>query len=380
MQKLPIYFDYMATTPLDSAVSSKMMTVMGNPLYQGNPSAKHRYGEIAQKAVEDARSQVAALLNVAPREIIFTSGATESNYIAILGAVKARSHLGRHLITSSIEHKAVLALFQNLEKEGYSVTYLSPNRQGFIEAESLRLAFKPETIFVSLMHVNNEIGTINPLREISQITAERGIWLHVDGAQSVGKLSINLQDLPIDLLSLSGHKIYGPKGTGALFIRLRPRVKLRPILIGGGQEQGLRAGTLATHQIVGLGEASFLAKQWLQAEGEKALAFKEKIQSALIDLPKIQVNGDRAHQVPHCLNLCFQGCDESQLEQALAPFALSKGSACMAFNPMPSYVLQHLGLSAEQIRLSRRIAWGRGTTALDIETLITQMRALYREF
>ena len=377
MKELPIYLDYMATTPLAKEVAQAMSMALSETALQGNAASRHAYGDHAQACIEEARSEVARLLNAAAKEIIFTAGATESNYIAIRGAAYAKIKEGKHLITTAIEHKSVLALFQQLEEEGFSVTYLPVDSQGRLYIQTLQQAIRPETTLISIMHVNNEIGTINDLEQICQLTQQHHIWLHVDAAQSVGKIPLDLQRLPIDLLSLSAHKLYGPKGMGALFRRLRPKVRLLPLLVGGGQEQGLRAGTLATHQIIGFGKACVLAKAQLSRDYQHALSLKKTLLERLTGIPLLHYNGELAQQVPYCLNICFREKGKEAINQALENLAISSGSACLAFSSDHSHVLRALGLSKTAIIQSRRFSWGRYTTVEDIEKMASLIHALY---
>lgn len=373
MMKLPIYLDYMATTPVDPRVAARMAECLTSAGQFGNPSSTHDYGKQAAELIEQARAQVAALIHAAPREIIWTSGATEANNIAIRGAAYARAHQGRHLITSQIEHKAVLDVYQALEKEEFSVTYLPVSAEGLIHPEQIAAAIKPDTTLVSIMHVNNEIGIINDIAAIGQITRERGVWLHVDAAQSAGKLPIDLMQLSVDLMSFSAHKIYGPKGAGALYIRLRPRVKLTPILFGGGQEQGLRPGTLATHQIIGMGAAFAIAQESMALDMQRIAALQQQLWQGINHLPQIRLNGDKSQRIAGNLNICFVGLSKEILATKLKNLAISSGSACNAFSKDRSHVLRALGLSPQEIEVSKRISIGRYTTKEEIEYAINNI-------
>lgn len=376
--KLPIYLDNMATTPLDPRVANVMADCLHDPCLQGNPSSTHLYGKLAAEKIAQARAQVAHLLQVAPREIIWTSGATEANNLAIRGAAYSRAGQGKHIITSALEHHAVLDVCRHLETEGFEITYLSAAPDGRVTAAQVLAAIKPTTILVTIMHVNNEIGTINEIAEIAQLTRAKGIWFHVDAAQSIGKLPLDLSVIPIDLLSFSSHKLYGPKGIGVLFIRLRPKINLTPIVFGGGQEYGLRPGTLATHQIIGLGEACALAAVDLQEEIQRIALLQEYFWQGIQDLPGIRLNGDINARIAHNLNICFAGITKDQLKQHLSDLALSSGSACQAFSTKHSHVLHALKLTPAEIESSRRISLGRFTRQEEIETAITIVRAMYK--
>jgi cysteine desulfurase len=378
MMKLPIYLDYMATTPVDPLVAAKMGDCLTYDGQFANPASSHVYGKQAAERIEQARVQVASLLHAAPREIIWTAGATEANNIALRGAAYARAEQGRHIITSQLEHKAVLDVCYALEKEGFRVTYLPASATGVVHPEQIAAALEPDTILVSIMHVNNEIGVINDINGIGQITRERGVWLHVDAAQSVGKLPINLMQMPIDLMSFSAHKIYGPKGMGALFVRLRPRVKLTPILFGGGQEQGLRPGTLATHQIVGMGEAFALASNLMAQDRKRIVALQQKLWNGIKHLPQIRLNGDIEQRIAGNLNICFDGLSKEILADKLRNLAISSGSACNAFNTDRSHVLRALGLTTKEIELSKRFSIGRFTSEQEIDYAITNIIEMYK--
>ena len=355
--QLPIYFDYMATTPVDPRVIRVMMQFLGPDQSFGNPaSITHIYGRIAAEAVERARIQIAEVVGAAPGEIIFTSGATEANNLAILGAAPFYRSKGKHLITVSTEHKAVLESFQQLEKDGFSVTYLRPAQTGILDLECLQQAITPETILISVMHVNNEIGVIQDIAAIGAIARERGVLLHVDAAQSAGKLPIDLSQLPVDLMSFSAHKNYGPKGVGALFVRQRPRVRLTPRSFGGSHEKGLRAGTLAPHQIVGMGEAFALSESLRVEEQAAILKLRQKLWQGINALPGVQFNGDVHHRIAGNLNVTFKGLDGETLLLALHRLALSSTSACTSASQQPSYVLKAIGLDDEDAYSSLRFS------------------------
>ncbi len=364
----PIYLDYMATTPVDPLVAKKMAECLTQDGVFGNPaSTMHTYGKQAAERVEHARAQVAALIHAAPREIIWTSGATEANNLAICGAAQQYADKGKHIITSQIEHKAVLDVCRHLEQQGFEITYLKPNHRGLLDLDALKQAIKPTTTLVSLMHVNNEIGVINDIAAISDITRKAGVLLHVDAAQSAGKLPIDVTQCHVDLMSFSAHKCYGPKGIGALYVRLRPRVRLTPQQYGGNQEQGLRAGTLPTHQIVGMGEAYALAQTLMSEESARITALTQRLWQGIADIPHIQLNGDAEQRLYGNLNMTFQGVSEKNLQQALQPLAISSGSACNSFKTDRSHVLRAIGLNNEQIASSLRFSLGRYSTIEEID-------------
>ncbi len=369
--KFPIYLDYMATTPVDPLVAAKMQECLTLDGVFGNPaSTAHCYGQQAAERVEQARQQVADAIHAAPKEIIWTSGATEANNLAIKGVGEYYAAKGRHIITSQIEHKAVLDVCKSMEKQGFDVTYLRPKPNGLIELDALKAAIRPSTILVSLMHVNNEIGVINDIAAIGAITREAGVLLHVDAAQTMGKLPIDMRQWPVDLMSLSAHKVYGPKGIGALYVRLRPRAHLTPQIYGGGQEQGLRAGTLPTHQIVGMGEAFALAEKLMPEESKRVLQLKQRLWQGISHLPGVTLNGDAEQRVNNNLNICFEGVNGEILKKALKQLAISSGSACNSFSSDRSHVLRALGLSNAQIDASLRFSLGRYTTIEEIDFTI----------
>lgn len=370
--KRPIYLDYSATTPVDFRVAEKMaacLTAEGN---FGNPASRsHIYGWQAEEAVETARRQVADLVNADPREIVWTSGATESDNLAIKGAASFYKTKGKHIITSKIEHKAVLDTCRQLEREGFEVTYLDPEKgTGLVRPEVVEAAIRPDTILVSLMHVNNEIGTITDIAAIGEITRAKGVLFHVDAAQSTGKVEIDLEELKVDLMSFSAHKTYGPKGIGALYVRRKPRVRLEAQMHGGGHERGFRSGTLATHQIVGMGEAFRIAREEMQAENERIRSLRNRLWAGLKGLEQVFVNGDLEQRVPHNLNTSFNYVEGESLIMALKDMAVSSGSACTSASLEPSYVLRALGLSDEMAHSSIRFTIGRYTTEADIDAVI----------
>ncbi|MBA6412668.1 IscS subfamily cysteine desulfurase [Parahaliea sp. F7430] len=356
----PIYLDYLATTPVDPRVAEKMcqcLTIDGN---FGNPASRsHMFGWRAEAAVEEARRQVADLIGADPREIVWTSGATESNNLAIKGAAHFYRERGQHIVTSSIEHKAVLDTCAQLESEGFEVTYLAPSATGLIAPEAVAAALRPDTVLVSIMHANNEIGTINDIAAIAEITRQAGVLLHVDAAQSAGKIDIDLARWPVDLLSMSAHKMYGPKGMGALYVRRNPAVRLQAQIHGGGHERGMRSGTLATHQIVGMGEAAAIARQEMAAEAERIRELRDTFWQALEDVPELLVNGGGAERLPGAINIAFSYVEGESLLMALKDLAISSGSACTSASLEPSYVLRALGLDDATAHSSLRFSFGR---------------------
>lgn len=365
--KLPIYLDYAATTPVDPQVAEKMcacLTMDGN--FANPASRSHLYGWQAEEAAELARRQVADLVGADPREIVWTSGATESDNLAIKGAARAFAERGRHIVTSQIEHKAVIDSCRQLEREGFEVSYLKPDSDGLISVEQLQAALREDTILVSLMHVNNEIGVINDIAALGALVRERGILFHVDAAQSTGKLPINLKQLPVDLMSFSAHKSYGPKGVGALYVRRSPDVRIEALIHGGGHERGMRSGTLAPHQLVGMGEAFALAGAQMKAENERIAALRAQLLEGLKELDGVTLNGSAEQRVPHNLNLAFAGVDGELLLLALRDLALSTGSACTSASVEPSYVLRAIGLPDELAHSSIRLSLGRFSTEEDV--------------
>ncbi len=372
--KTPIYLDYSATTPVDPRVAKKMCDCLTLDGSFGNPASRsHQYGWEADKLVEQARKQVAELVNADPKEIVFTSGATESDNLAIKGVAHFYKKKGKHIITCKTEHKAVLDTCRHLEREGFEVTYLEPEANGLIDLEKLKAAMRDDTILVSIMHVNNEIGVIQDIKAIGEITRERKILFHVDAAQSAGKLPIDLQDLKVDLMSFSAHKVYGPKGIGALFVRRKPRVRLEAQMHGGGHERGMRSGTLATHQIVGMGEAFHLAREEMAADNERIRMLRDRLLDGLKDIEEIYINGDLEQRIPHNLNVSFNFVEGESLMMALKDLAVSSGSACTSASLEPSYVLRALGRSDELAHSSIRFTIGRFTTEEEIDFAIEQI-------
>ena len=373
--KLPIYLDYSATTPVDPRVAQKMsecLLVDGN---FGNPASRsHVFGWKAEESVENARRQVADLVNADPREIVWTSGATESDNLAIKGAAHFYASKGKHLITSKIEHKAVLDTMRQLEREGFEVTYLDPTEDGLITPAMIEAALREDTILVSVMHVNNEIGTVNDIAAIGELTRARGILFHVDAAQSTGKVEIDLEKLKVDLMSFSAHKTYGPKGIGALYVRRKPRVRLEAMMHGGGHERGMRSGTLATHQIVGMGEAFHIAKQEMTSERARIKALADRFWSQIDGMEELYLNGSATARVPHNMNVSFNYVEGESLIMALKDLAVSSGSACTSASLEPSYVLRALGRNDELAHSSIRFTFGRFTTEEEVDYAAAKVR------
>ncbi|MEC8082507.1 MAG: IscS subfamily cysteine desulfurase [Pseudomonadota bacterium] len=380
----PVYLDNSATTPVDPRVAEKMMQCLTQDGNFGNPASRsHLFGWRAEEAVEDARLQVAELIEADAREIVWTSGATEANNLAIKGVAEANKLKGRHIVTSMIEHKAVLDPCRQLEKEGFEVTYLKPNAHGEITVDSVIAALREDTILVSLMHGNNELGVVTDIAAIGQETRARGIYFHVDGAQTTGKVAIDVNAMNVDLMSLTAHKTYGPKGIGALYVRRSPKVKLEAQMHGGGHERGMRSGTLATHQIVGMGEAFAIAKADMQSDCERISALREKLWHGLSEMSGVHLNGDSTNRVAGVINVGFDSVEGEVLLMSLADVALSSGSACTSASLEPSYVLRAIGLSDELAHASLRMSVGRFTTEEEIDFVIetvknavTQLRGL----
>ena len=374
--KTPIYFDYSATTPVDPRVAEKMCSCLTTEGTFGNPASRsHQFGWEADALVEQARKDVAALINADPREIVWTSGATESDNLAIKGAAHFYQKKGKHIITSKTEHKAVLDSCRQLEREGFEVTYLTPEDNGLIDLDKLKAAFRDDTILVSIMHVNNEIGVIQDIKAIGELTREHKIIFHVDAAQSAGKTPIDMADMKVDLMSFSAHKIYGPKGIGALYVRRKPRIRLEAQMHGGGHERGMRSGTLATHQIVGMGEAFRLAKEEMAADNERVRMLRDRLLDGLKDIEEVYINGDMEQRIPHNLNISFNFVEGESLIMALKDLAVSSGSACTSASLEPSYVLRALGRNDELAHSSLRFSIGRFTTEEEIDFAIEKIRA-----
>ena len=364
----PIYLDYAATTPVDPTVATAMAACLTTSGDFGNASsATHVFGHRAAARIATARAQIAALISADPDEITFTSGATESNNLTILGLARSNADRGRHLITTRIEHKAVLDPCKRLEREGFTVTYLTPDRQGLVDVAAVRAALRPDTILVSVMFVNNEIGVLQDIGAIGALCRERGVALHTDAAQAVGKIPIDLRELPVDFLSLTAHKIYGPKGAGALYVRRASRPLLKPLFFGGGQEKGLRPGTLATHQIVGLGAACELATRLVRSDQERLTALRERLWEGLATLGGVHLNAAAAPRVPGILNVSFEGVEGESLVTSLTGLALSTGSACNSASDEPSYVLRALGRDTQLAQSSLRFSVGRFSTVADVD-------------
>ena len=373
--QLPIYFDYASTTPADPRVVKKMQECLSLDGNFGNPASRsHSFGWKAEEAIEEARSNVASLVNCDPREIVWTSGATESDNLAIKGSARFNKSKGNHIITSKVEHKAVLDSCRQLEREGFEISYLDPNSNGIITPEMVLNSITDKTILVSLMHINNEIGVINDIESIGKITREKGIIFHVDAAQSTGKLPIDLSKLEIDLMSFSAHKTYGPKGIGAMYARRKPRVRLEAQIHGGGHERGMRSGTLATHQIVGMGEAFRIAKEDMFEDNIRIKSLRDKFWEGLKDMEEVYLNGDPEHRAAGFLNVSFNYVEGESLIMALKDIAVSSGSACTSASLEPSYVLRAIGLKDELAHSSIRFAIGRFTTEEEIEYTIGLVR------
>ncbi len=369
MLKLPIYLDYSATTPVDPRVAEKMIPYLSE--HFGNPASRsHSFGWTAEAAVEEARAEVARLVNADPKEIIWTSGATESDNLALKGAAHFYAGKGKHLITVKTEHKAILDTCRELERQGFEVTYLDVQENGVLDLETFKAALRPDTILVSVMLVNNEIGVIQPVAEIGEICRDKGIVFHVDAAQATGKVEIDLARLKVDLMSFSAHKTYGPKGIGALYIRRKPRVRLEAQMHGGGHERGFRSGTLATHQIVGMGEAFRLAREEMSVENLRVCALRDRLLKGLSDIDQVFVNGDMTQRVPHNLNISFAFVEGESMLMAIKDLAVSSGSACTSASLEPSYVLRALGRDDELAHSSIRFTLGRFTTEEEIDYAI----------
>jgi cysteine desulfurase len=373
--KLPIYMDYSASTPVDPRVAEKMMACLTPDGNFGNPASRsHLFGWKAEEAVETARRQVADLIGADPREIVWTSGATESDNLAIKGVAHFYHKKGKHIITSKIEHKAVLDATRQLEREGYEVTYLTPGSDGLITPQMVADAMREDTILVSLMHINNEIGTITDIAAIGELTRKHGVLFHVDAAQSAGKIPLDMNEMKVDLLSLCAHKIYGPKGVGALYVRRKPRVRIEAQIHGGGHERGMRSGTLATHQIVGMGEAFRIAKEEMDSEKQRLISLRDRFWSQIKDMEEVYVNGSFEERYPGNLNVSFAFVEGESLLMSLKDLAVSSGSACTSASLEPSYVLRALGLNDEMAHSSIRFSFGRFTTEEEVDYAAAQVR------
>jgi cysteine desulfurase len=373
--RAPIYLDYSATTPVDPRVAAKMIPFITE--HYGNPASRsHPYGWTAEKAVENAREEVAKLVNADPREIVWTSGATESNNLAIKGAANFyASSKGKHIITVSTEHKAVIDTVRELERQGFEATYLDPEPNGLVDLEKFKAAIRPDTVLASVMLVNNEIGVIQDITAIGNICRANNIIFHVDAAQATGKVVIDLETLPVDLMSFSAHKTYGPKGIGALYVRRKPRIRIEAQMHGGGHERGMRSGTLATHQIVGMGEAFRIAREEMAAENERIRMLRDRLLNGLMEIEETYVNGDLDHRIPHNLNMSFNFVEGESLIMAVKDIAVSSGSACTSASLEPSYVLRALGRSDELAHSSIRFSIGRFTTQADVDYTIDLLKS-----
>lgn len=373
-ERPPIYLDYSATTPVDIRVAEKMIPYLTE--HYGNPASRsHPYGWTAEKAVENAREEVAKLVNADPREIVWTSGATESNNLAIKGAANFyASTKGKHIITIATEHKAVIDTVRELERQGFTATYLEPEPDGLVDLAKFKAAIRPDTVLASVMLVNNEIGVIQDIEAIGNICREAGVIFHVDAAQATGKVKIDLANLPVDLMSFSAHKTYGPKGVGALYVCRKPRVRIEAQMHGGGHERGMRSGTLATHQIVGMGEAFRIAREEMASENERIRMLRDRLLAGLQDIEETYVNGDLAHRIPHNLNISFNYVEGESLIMAIKGIAVSSGSACTSASLEPSYVLRALGRSDELAHSSIRFSIGRFTTEADVDYTIRLLK------
>jgi cysteine desulfurase len=373
--KLPIYLDYSATTPVDPRVAEKMCACLTPDGVFGNPASRsHPFGWKAEEAVEEARAQVAALVNCDPKEIVWTSGATESDNLALKGAAHFYQKKGRHIVTVKTEHKAVLDTCRQLEREGFEVTYLDPEPSGLVDLGKFDAALRKDTILASVMHVNNEIGVIQDIDKLGRLCRERGVIFHVDAAQSTGKVPIDLERQQVDLMSFSAHKTYGPKGVGALYVRRKPRIRIEAQMHGGGHERGMRSGTLATHQCVGMGEAFRIAKEEMAAENERVRALRDRLWDGLRDIEAVYLNGDPERRVAGNLNVSFNFVEGESLIMALKDMAVSSGSACTSASLEPSYVLRALGREDELAHSSIRFTIGRFTTQEEIDYVVAKVR------
>jgi cysteine desulfurase len=371
--KQPIYLDYSATTPVDPRVAEKMIPFLTESF--GNPASRsHSYGWTAEEAVDNARIEVAKLVNCDDKEIVWTSGATESINLAVKGAAQFYKTKGKHIITLKTEHKATLDTFRELERQGFEATYLDVQENGLVDMNAFNAALRSDTILVSILFVNNEIGVIQPIAEIGEICRAKGIIFHVDAAQATGKVPIDLQALKVDLMSFCAHKTYGPKGIGALFVRRKPRVRLEAQMHGGGHERGFRSGTLATHQIVGMGEAFRIARLEMATESERIRMLRDRLLAGFKDMEEVYVNGDLEHRVPHNLNVSFNFVEGESLIMGIKELAVSSGSACTSASLEPSYVLRALGRNDEMAHSSIRFSIGRYTTEADVDFAINLMK------
>ncbi len=372
----PLYFDYLATTPVDPRVAEAMMHCLSTDGVFGNPASRsHAYGWQAEDAIENARSDLADLINADSREIVWTSGATESDNLAIKGVANFYEKKGRHIVTSKIEHKAVLDTCRQLEREGYEITYLDPNKEGLTTPEAISEVIRSDTVLVSIMHANNEIGTVNDITGIGEVCRDHGVLYHVDAAQSCGKLPLDMETMKVDLLSISAHKMYGPKGIGALYVRRKPRVRLQAQIHGGGHERGMRSGTLATHQIVGLGVAAKIAQMEMVEENKRLTRLRKRFWDSIADIPEVHINGSFDQRLPGALNVSFAFVEGESLIMSLKDLAISSGSACTSASLEPSYVLRALGLNDELAHSSLRFSFGRFTTEDEVDKASEAVRS-----
>ncbi|MGB2102462.1 MAG: IscS subfamily cysteine desulfurase [Porticoccaceae bacterium] len=372
---LPIYLDYASTTPVDPAVADQMVEFLTPSGHFGNPASRsHMFGWQAEAAVEDARADVAGLIGADPREIVWTSGATEANNLAIKGCAHFNTRKGKHIITSKIEHKAVLDTCRQLEREGFEVTYLDPDKHGLIQPQAIADALREDTTVVSIMHVNNELGTLNDIAAIGKLCRENKVFFHVDAAQSAGKTEIDVEAMQVDMMSFSAHKIYGPKGIGALYVRRKPRVRIEAQMHGGGHERGMRSGTLPTHQIVGMGAAFKLGAELLAEESARIEKLRNRLWDGVSDMDEVYLNGSSKQHVPGIINISFAFVEGESLIMALRDLAVSSGSACTSASLEPSYVLRALGLNDEMAHSSIRFSIGRYTTEKDVDDAIAKVR------
>ena len=372
---LPIYLDYASTTPVDPAVADRMVEFLTPSGHFGNPASRsHMFGWQAEAAVEDARAEVADLIGADPREIVWTSGATEANNLAIKGCAQFNTRKGKHIITSKIEHKAVLDTCRQLEREGFEITYLDPDKNGLIQPQAVADALRDDTTVVSIMHVNNELGTLNDIAAIGKLCRENKVFFHVDAAQSAGKTAIDVEAMQVDMMSFSAHKIYGPIGIGALYVRRKPRVRIEAQMHGGGHERGMRSGTLPTHQIVGMGAAFKLGAEMLAEESARIAALRKRLWDGVSDMEEVYLNGSEEQHVPGIINISFAFVEGESLIMALRDLAVSSGSACTSASLEPSYVLRALGLNDEMAHSSIRFSIGRYTTEKDVDDAIAKVR------
>ena len=372
---LPIYLDYASTTPVDPAVADRMVEFLTPSGHFGNPASRsHMFGWQAEAAVEDARAEVANLIGADPREIVWTSGATEANNLAIKGCAQFNIRKGKHIITSKIEHKAVLDTCRQLEREGFEITYLDPDKNGLIQPQAVADALRDDTTVVSIMHVNNELGTLNDIATIGKLCRENKVFFHVDAAQSAGKTEIDVEAMQVDMMSFSAHKIYGPKGIGALYVRRKPRVRIEAQMHGGGHERGMRSGTLPTHQIVGMGAAFKLGAEMLADESARIAVLRKRLWDGVSDMEEVYLNGSEQQHVPGIINISFAFVEGESLIMALRDLAVSSGSACTSASLEPSYVLRALGLNDEMAHSSIRFSIGRYTTEKDVDDAIAKVR------